>query len=269
MALVPAMLYAVQNLAALLAYQNLDGFTFNVLNQTKTLSAAFCCWLIMSRRQSFVQIIALIILLLAACIMEGIIPLSAITSPFLASETLSSRKLDRQGAATETADFQARHFTHGVVPILVASFLSGLAGAMSEKNLQGVKSRNSYLFSMELCAGSTLMLLVSLLWSEDGKRIWEDGFWHGWTFKTLIPIASNSAGGIVVGLVTKHAGSVRKGFALIFGILLSAILQAFMVPDQTISESHIVGGCLAAVSLYLHATNPPAKAQVTKPVKQE
>jgi UDP-sugar transporter A1/2/3 len=60
----------------------------------------------------------------------------------------------------------------------------------------------------------------------------------------------NAAGGIVVGLVTKYAGSVKKGFALIFGLLLLGIIQAIMSKDGDggkISIEHVVGGCLAGL----------------------
>ena len=87
--------------------------------------------------------------------------------------------------------------------------------------------------------------------------------WEGWTYATLIPIFTNSAGGIVVGLVTKYAGSVRKGFALIFGILLSGVVQEFATQQDSeagigrVRPEQVVGGLIAAISLYLHATNPP------------
>ena len=167
--------------------------------------------------------------------------------------------------------WEARHFTHGVAPILVASFISGLAGALSQKNLQAAGGgRNPYLFSMELCAASIIILGFSLLLSPDGQEIAAYGFWQGWTPSTFIPILMNAAGGIIVGLVTKYAGSVRKGFALILGIFLSGVIQAVLQPDQQITKNQIVGGVLAAVSLYLHATNPPAAAAApAKAVKQD
>ena len=59
MAGLPALIYSVQNVLAQVAYQNLDGLTFNIINQTKTLFAAICLFLIMGRRQSSYQCIAL------------------------------------------------------------------------------------------------------------------------------------------------------------------------------------------------------------------
>jgi|AntRauTorckE5430_2_1112549.scaffolds.fasta_scaffold06326_2 UDP-sugar transporter A1/2/3 len=48
---------------------------------------------------------------------------------------------------------------------------------------------------------------------------------------TIISILINGAVGIMVGLVTKYAGNVKKGFAMIFRLLLSGVLQAIMMAD--------------------------------------
>jgi UDP-sugar transporter A1/2/3 len=256
-AFVPAALYSVQNLASLLAYQNLDALTYNVLNQTKTLSAALCCYLVMGRTQSAAQVLALLLLLGSALVMEGILPVEralALVTGLGGGGSGGSSFGGSEGS--HGAPWDSRHWTHGVAPVLSASFISGLAGALSQKNLQSSSnSRNAYFFSMELCLGSVLLLSSSLLFSQDGRQIRESGFWHGWTLATCIPILTNSVGGIIVGLVTKYAGSVRKGFALIFGILLSGIIQA-CVENEPISIDHVAGGLLAALSLYLHSANP-------------
>lgn len=243
MAFLPAALYALQNIAALQAYQNLDSLTFNVLNQTKTLSAALCCYLVMGRKQSIVQVFSLLLLLFSALIMERLVPFD---SMFSAEVTI------------EMPEWSSKHWSHGVAPIMVASFISGLSGALSEKNLQAQGGgRDPYLFSMELCAASTLILMGSLIFSPDGKHISTRGFWNGWTGTTWIPIFTNSIGGIIVGLVTKYAGSVKKGFALIFGIFLSGLVQAVLQPEVGVSKEQAVGGILAGISLWIHATNPP------------
>jgi solute carrier family 35 (UDP-sugar transporter), member A1/2/3 len=252
-AFLPAGLYALQNIAALKAYQNLDSLTYNVLNQTKTLSAALCCYFVMGWKQSGLQICSLFLLLLAALIMEKMVPLDALLA-------LTSSTTNNGGGAIsiELPDWSSPRWTMGVAPLLLASFISGLTGALSQKSLQslGGTGRNPYLFSMELCSASFLVLMASLLFSPDGTQILERGFWDRWTAATWIPIISNSMGGIIVGLVTKHAGSVRKGFALIFGMFLSGLLQAWAQPDVGVSKEQIVGGLVASVSLWMHATNP-------------
>jgi len=55
----------------------------------------------------------------------------------------------------------------------------------------------------------------------------------------------------------KHAGSVRKGFGLIFGLFLSGVLQAQLAKDDGgVTLPQIVGGILAALSLYMHSKFP-------------
>jgi len=243
----------MQNMAALLAYQNLDALTFNVLNQTKTLSAALNCYWLLGRSQSPLQMVALVLLLVSALVMEGIIPIQV----WLGLE---------DAAKDSSKEFQSSHLYFGVIPILTASFISGLAGALTQRSLQGAGGRNSYLFSMELCAATSIMVSSSLTMSMDGGLISEYGYWHNWTSATWIPIATGAAGGVLVGLVTKYAGSVRKGFALIFGMFLSGVLQS-VVAQQGVSVNQMVGGAVAGISLYLHATNPPQTP--VAPVKQE
>ena len=100
-------------------------------------------------------------------------------------------------------------------------------------------------------SASALILAVFLFFTNDGKRIALYGFFDGWTPQTWIPIVTNALGGIIVGLVTKHAGAVRKGFALIFGILISGLWDY-----SSIGNAQIVGGALAALSLWMHTAFP-------------
>ena len=221
-------------MATLIAYQNLAPLTFNVLNQTKTLSAALCCYLLMGKVQSKLQILSLLLLFTSACVIEKIIPLrrKAVVVAAGTTSTTADEKDDMETVGTDSPSSNNQQHLQGVSAVLLASFISGLAGALVQKNLQSGTTfgggRISYLFTIELCVASIIVLCTSMLKSDDGKRIRSEGFFQNWTPQTLIPIFTNAAGGIVVGLVTKYAGAVKKGFALIFGLLLSGILQACM-----------------------------------------
>lgn len=244
-AFLPALIYLVQNTCSLIAYENLDGVTYNVLNQTKTLSAAVFCYLIMQKKQSPAQMAALLLLVISALVMEGV---------FTANLFLPSYWMSSDGNVDNDRSLSLR-FSHGVVPIIAASLLSGLAGAISQKCLQE-SNRNTLLFTVELCTASIVILLGTWTGSEEGSLIRERGFFDEWELSTLIPIVTNSMGGILVGLVIKYAGVVRKGFALIFGILLSAVFQSVFDKDRSLSTNDVMGGLLAALSLWIHATNP-------------
>jgi UDP-sugar transporter A1/2/3 len=292
----PAFLYTIQNIAALMAYQNLEALTFNVLNQTKILSAALSCYFVMGKRQSKMQVVSLCILILSTLVIEQILNPSAFVSlmSFRGGATSYGLQNTLKGMAgafsslSSNASGAGRRVTHGIIPILVASLISGMAGALTQKNLQGSQGgasiwgnkrstktsppasrppRNAYLFSMEMNVASVILLLASLFLSTNGRTILRSrSFFSNWTPETFIPVITNSIGGILVGLVTKHAGSVRKGFALIFGLLLSGIMQA---GGAGIRTHQIAGGLLAATSLWMHTVHPYKPAPVAKADKEQ
>jgi UDP-sugar transporter A1/2/3 len=197
----------------------------------------------MKRSQSKLQIVALMLLLLSALVIEKVVPIT--------QENITGTSKEIQ----ESDSDRRTYVVTGVIPVLAASFLSGLAGALSERTVNS-SGRSAFLFTMELSVASSIFLISSLLLnSPDSKRIQENGFFSGWTSTTWIPICTKAMGGVVVGLVTKHAGAVRKGFALIFGLLLSGILQN-MSKEEDVTKEQIVGVIIATVSLWMHSSFP-------------
>jgi UDP-sugar transporter A1/2/3 len=257
----PAFLYMVQSYCSLTAYQNLSPITYNVLNQTKTLSAAAWCYILMRQLQSRLQIVSLFVLLSAALVMERVVPLpfsrqKQEVEPVSESSSSSSSSSSRDDKLTT-------HLKMGVLPVLAASLISGLAGAWTQKNLQQTvllsQHTNSLLRTVEMSFFSALFLLATLaVGSPDRVRAKREGWTVGWTIRTWIPIVTNAAGGVLVGLVTKYAGSVRKGFALILGMLFSGLLQNYLQSrenggDGMVTAEQWVGGALAALSLWMHS----------------
>jgi UDP-sugar transporter A1/2/3 len=262
---VPSILYVAQNYFALQAYLHLSPITFNVLNQTKTISAAFWCFVLLQQSFDYHQIFALGLLLLAALVMEG-----TFSFPQLVRRIVHTTKRSigiRQPAPTvpeqvkESVEvpptkYQTRDpWMAGIVPVLMASLLSGLAGALVQRSLQ-TYSRNSLLLSLELAICSILVSTMTLfvLPTPDHSRLYKEGWWKGWTIKTWCPLILQATGGVLVGLVTKYAGSVRKGFALIAGMFLSGIFQNILDQDGTsrVSLEQWCGGALAALSFWVY-----------------
>ena len=92
------------------SYQNLDGLTFNLVNQTKTIFTVVALYLVMGRRQSVRQCLALASIFGVSLYMATEKPTSATDRP--------------------------NSFEYGIVPLVAASMLSGAASAFSQKNLQ-------------------------------------------------------------------------------------------------------------------------------------
>jgi len=114
---IPSALYLVQNYCSLIAYQNLPPVTYNILNQTKTLSAALCCYFVLGRMQSPLQIASLFLLLLSALVLEKVVPISTLS---FQGKTETGKKKE------ESSTYKPPNISMGVIPILVASFISGL-----------------------------------------------------------------------------------------------------------------------------------------------
>ena len=121
----PSLLYMVQNYFSLMAYQTLPPVTFNILNQTKTLSAAVCCYLILGRKQSPAQILALFLLLLSALVIEKMIPLPML-HPKVTNNEVSTSNDEKVKSKQGTKKPKQVKVAAGVIPILIASFISGL-----------------------------------------------------------------------------------------------------------------------------------------------
>jgi UDP-sugar transporter A1/2/3 len=240
------MLYALQGVLQYASHQHLDPVTFNGLTQTKTLSAALCCWLIMGKLQSPMQIVALSILFGSALVFQGYLRLGSNRSETETAWSPPSKRRD---------DWVLR----GVVPCLGAAFLSGLAGALSQKGLQltGIAGRDPFLYTVEISFFSAITLCFSMMRSPMmfSKVEWQKQKAH-WNWKTMIPIFVKAAGGVITALVHKYAGSVAKGFALMFGLVLSGTIQQAL-SQETLQPHQVAGTLMIMMSTWLHFTHPP------------
>jgi len=235
---IPSLTYLAQNICVQVAYQKLDGIVFNILNQTKMLFTAFFVYVIVGRRQSLMQCLALGVLTLAGVLVSA------------AEASNPERPINGELGSIAI----------GICCILVASALSGLGGAISEWILQR-KRRNSYLFSSEMAIlGCVVIIAGQVTNCVSGARA-SEGLFDRWTLRTLVPVVTQGWGGIVVGLIAKTSGSVRKGFAVMVGLVFSCGLKC-VVQGESLSASTLVAVPLVAVSIYLHAKHPPSKVAI-------
>ncbi|CAI5942869.1 unnamed protein product, partial [Closterium sp. NIES-65] len=279
-AAVPGLLYAAQNTLIQVALRHLDYLTFNLLNQTKLLFTALSNYLFLRIRQTRVQIVALCMLLVAATLLtlspgpaSGPGPKPGQThGASAAGEAPPSMAAGAAATAAAAAAIVAagvawERVALGVVPVLVASVTSGLGSTHNQWQVQ-VKRRSPHLFTIEMCSLTSLVLLVSLFTSQDGARMLQLGFFHAWTPLTIIPALSNAIGGILVGLVTKYAGGVKKGFTVIAGLVVTAIVQYAL--DGTPPSLFVwLALPLTVLSTYLYSSSAaPSPAAATKKSKE-
>jgi len=229
-ALLPAAIYALQNVLMWLAAANMDGLSYNLINQSKIIWTAVFVYLLVGKPQSREQCGALALLFATACIL--------------------SFKDPEKG---KESDSKGSNLWLGIIPLLVASGCSGFASGLSQLAL---RHRNSFVFTIELSVFSFASLLVSLLFSADGELMRTNGIFAQWTHKTIIPVLSNAAGGIFVGQVVKYAGGVQKGFSIILALIITTFLQWLVLGDP-IGPAMLIALPLGVAGVYIHTMYPP------------
>lgn len=262
----PSLLYALQGTLTYTAYQNLDTVTYNGLTQLKVLSSALCCYIILNKRQSFLQMVSLGLLMLSSVIFQGS------WRGLIRSDGGSSRKKQAIDNHGNNYSSNRRVLFMGVLPCLTATLLSGLAGAFSQRSLQtqvgGMVHRDAYFYTIEISFLSAACLVISMsveYWQRKmavanaRKSVREQNncdsmgndFFQHWTYATLLPITTKATAGLLTALVHRHLGSVVKGFALVLGLVFSSLLQ-FTLEGVDLTAGQMVGTALVLFSSWLH-----------------
>ncbi|KAG7395091.1 hypothetical protein PHYBOEH_004243 [Phytophthora boehmeriae] len=235
----PALIYVLQNLLNHAAVVTLDGVTFNVLNQTKIIWTALLVYLLLGKRQSPLQMLALGMLCVAAVLM-----------------TSSSMEQGQEVKASDAAVFT------GMYQALLAAVLSALAGSIIQRALQREK-RNQYMITVELSVlgEATLVLLAlvqgGLMPAPDSDS--QDSMWEGWSKMTLVALFCQALGGVLVGFVIRDCGNVEKSFAVVGGMGLTALLET-QFNGKPFGHNALIAMALVAISTALYTLNPPVQA---------
>eukprot|EP01041_Mallomonas_annulata_P002392 gene2392-4643_t len=230
MAALPAILYTIQNVM--------------------TIWAAVWLFIILKQKQSYMQMFALTLLLLAAVILN---------TEF--STAMSTTNITERG----------ENYNLGVLLVLGASATSGLSAALTQRALVAAKPRETVFFSAELAVYSLVLLVGKEVFF--GKGFSPSVFFMSWDLWTLIPVTCNISLCSHDNDIRSRSRGVRKGFALIAGILVTAFAQ-WMVEGKPLRLQDWVALCLVSVSIYLHSTFPIPKTQTktqtqTKPTQTQ
>lgn len=88
-------------------------------------------------------------------------------------------------------------------------------------------------------------------------------FWRGWRPLTVVPCALSACGGLLVGQVTALAGGDWKGYALVGGVVCSA-LYSHLARAEAVPPDTGLAALLVVVSMALYVRYPAAE----RPAKQ-
>ncbi|EQC39685.1 hypothetical protein SDRG_03113 [Saprolegnia diclina VS20] len=233
----PACIYVVQDYLNQTAVILLDGVTYNVLNQTKIIWTALFVYYMLGKRQSHIQLGALVLLVASAVLIA----------------------VGGRSANAVVADELAR--ITGMTRACIAAVLSALAGTIIQKALQR-EARDAYVVTIELAGISIFTNVWPIVLGASAESA--SPLWDGWTGLTLVTLFIQACGGVLVGFVIKYSGNIKKSFAVVLGLLLTAVLESVWNGKAFGAPGYIASICVM-LSTLLYTKYPPASPNPVKP----
>uniref|UniRef100_A0A8C6ZGX6 Solute carrier family 35 member A2 n=1 Tax=Nothoprocta perdicaria TaxID=30464 RepID=A0A8C6ZGX6_NOTPE len=193
----PSLIYTLQNNLQYVAISNLPAATFQVTYQLKTLTAALFSVLLLGTALSRLQWLSLALLCAGVALVQ----------------------LEQARGPPPPSSSSPQSYLTGLLAVVAACISSGFAGVYCERLLKtpgGLWVRNA-----QLGAAGTLVALATM-WATEGDAVAARGFFHGYSGAVWAVVLNQAAGGLLVAVVLRHAGSVTKTFATALSVVASA-----------------------------------------------
>jgi len=219
---IPACLYTLQNRLQYVAVSNLDAATFQVTYQLKILTTALFSVMMLHRSLNMPKWISLVALTAGV----GVIQLPSLSNT--STHQHQHRSATYEGIHDDDGDIEpTMNRTVGLLAVIVACVLSGLAGIYFEKVLKG-SSTSLWIRNVQLSFYSLFPALFVGVVFMDGKEIMDRGFFHGYNIVVWTAIVFQAFGGIVVALCVNFADNIAKNFATSISILISCVASVYL-----------------------------------------
>ena len=258
--LVPAVLFTVQNYLLFIALSHLDAVTFQMLSQSKLISAAIFSVIMLDKRLLPIQWGALVLLTFGVFLSQY----GTSTSSAKAGHLINKNKGDGGSLIL------------GAGACILSGISSSFAGVYFEKVVKStppslaVRNIHLSLFAIPLAAVSMVVLDVIPRWFDGAAPA--DGaapvmppfeFWRGYSGLVYWLVLVHAIGGLLVAVVVKYADNILKGFATAIAIVTSGLYMT--VFWDYVPSLWFVGGCgLVCMSTLLYQCFEPKKAVIPK-----
>jgi len=232
---IPAFLYLIQNNMQYVAVTHLSAPVYAVLYQTKILSTGILSVVVLGKTLSRFQWMAL------GALTVGV-----------AFVSLSQNRGSSSGK-------DKRYFV-GIVSVLFAAFISGLAGVSFEKILKGAQA-SLWARNLQLALYSIVIGVAGLFMQGNYAKFRDEGVFHGFTTAAWLSIMNNAFGGLLIAVVIKYADNIMKNFSQGLSLILTAILSCVMFECVTNSLFALgVALVIYSVVLYGNVIHPVPQA---------
>lgn len=250
-----ACMYGAMNILSFVALQNIDAGTFTILAQLKILTTAFFSTILLHRRYSSVKWRALIELMLGVLLFSSHI-FSHDNGVQVPYRHPSHRRLFVAAAVDNVNDTDTAVYPIlGISAVLIEVTTSGFASIYFEKVLKSKSNeRTIWERNLQLAASSIPIYICFILYNGGG----EHGFGAGWTRSSCILSVLGASGGVLVALTIKYADAILKTLATTFAIVLSSMLDHFLL-DGPLTPTMMIGGgfVVLAICNYTFDPTPP------------
>ncbi|TYK01042.1 CMP-sialic acid transporter 4 [Cucumis melo var. makuwa] len=220
---IPAALYLVKNLLQYYIFAYVDAPGYQILKNFNIISTGILYRIILKKKLSEIQWAAFI-LLCAGC---------------------TTAQLNSNSDHVLQTPFQ------GWLMAIIMALLSGFAGVYTEAIIKKRPSRNVnvqnfwlYVFGM---AFNAIAMMI-----QDFDAIANKGFFHGYSFITVLMILNHALSGIAVSMVLKYADNIVKVYSTSVAMLLTAIVSVFLFGFH-LSLAFFLGSTVVSVAVYLHS----------------
>jgi len=234
---VPGMLYTLQNNLVYVSLSNLNGAVHQCTYQLRILATAILSVAILGKQVSAVQWSALIVLTGGVALIQ----------------------LPRCAPVVYTLVVDEGSALKGLVAVVSACVLSGLAGVCTEKILKR-NDASFWLTNFQFAIVSSAMGCVIALW-QDGDRIRENGFTQGYTGWVWCAVFSQALSGLLSGAVTMHADSVLKCVGVAFALPLSCLVSAVLLREFSPDLRFHLGAVLVLAATCIYSLGMPSFAR--------
>ena len=214
----PCILYVIQNNLLFVAIQNLPATLYVVCSQGKIISSALFSVFLLKTKMTQNRVIALFLLVCGMIFVQ-----------------LPSRAAKAQAQGHMNLE-------KGLAAVFVACFTSGFAGVYLEGMYKSSSDQSSVMTkNMQLSAFSfPISLLMAFIHNFDGY--YSVGFFHGFDGIVVLVLILQALGGVIIGVVMRHASTLLKCFAVSISICLCAIISVSQ--GQEVLSLHLIAGIL-------------------------
>ncbi|OLL22076.1 UDP-galactose transporter [Neolecta irregularis DAH-3] len=256
--MIPAALYTVycsenssdieiklQNNLQYLAVSNLSAATFQVTYQLKILTTALFSVTMLHRSLSKLKWISLVVLTLGVALCQ--LP----AGTFLPSQGDPTGLGDEDEADLLPPNQPDMDQFVGLVTVLTACTISGIAGVYFEKVLKGSQT-SLWIRNIQLSFYSLFPALLLGVIAKDGGEIVENGFFYGYNAAVWFAIFCQAFGGILVALCVAYADNIMKGFATSISILISFAASVYLF-EFKVTVNFLIGALLVLAATYMYS----------------